>query len=375
MSDQLRGSASLHEPMDVVIHIGAPKTGSSAIQRFCIKNRRALRDAGYYYPKHAVDKNGVSGGHSILAGLLRREKVGLAKLYFRYLLLKARLQGKTLLLSSEGFCRSAARFAPLLEGLNVWVVGWFRHPIEAFVSNYNQSIKRHFRTETIASLFDGMSPRRRPPHLSGKRLHRWADVVGDERCTFIPYLKPTGVDDEQPIEERWLQVIGVAPEQFANFAFDAKRVNRSYVPDALELKRLLNVVLSADDRATSRAIDWALQDYSDQQEEDAVELGVHLEPEHVKRLSHIFSRANRRLVERFPAMAPLLDKDDLYLRQAKEARVQSLELEAVLVHLDTLCPSEMELIRSRVKQCCQAGQSTTPEMQALARLLKVEMAA
>lgn len=358
--------------VDVVIHIGAPKTGSSAIQRFCMNNRGALRELGYFYPKHAIDKNGVSGGHSVLADMLRKRRSGLARLYFRYWLFKARLLKSTLLLSSEGFCRAGVTFGPLLEGLDVRVIGWFRHPVEAFVSNYNQSIKRHLRTQTIGQVFEEMDPKKRPANLSGKRLFRWADTVGDENCTFFPYLNPSFGEHEQPIEKSWLTAIGVPPEHFKRFRFDAKRVNRSYVPDALELKRLLNVVLLGDDRIDGNAIDWALQDYSDQADNQHCALGVHLEPEHVERLSETFGPTNRRLAKRFPAMGPLLSKDEMYRRQALEAGVTPVNLTAVLEHLERLCPDEVEQVRSRVEQQLTGSLEVPPEVSQLARWLRLD---
>ena len=40
---------------DVIFHIGAPKTGSTAIQKFCLENRETLKEHGLYYPYHGVD--------------------------------------------------------------------------------------------------------------------------------------------------------------------------------------------------------------------------------------------------------------------------------------------------------------------------------
>jgi hypothetical protein len=62
-----------HQHYDVVFHIGAPKTGASAIQKFLLENRQALKSLGFYYPEHALDENGVSGGHTGFGLKIKKE--------------------------------------------------------------------------------------------------------------------------------------------------------------------------------------------------------------------------------------------------------------------------------------------------------------
>jgi hypothetical protein len=54
----------------LILHIGAPKTGSSAVQRYCCEHAADLRRQGLHYPEHPLDANGVSGGHGELFALL-----------------------------------------------------------------------------------------------------------------------------------------------------------------------------------------------------------------------------------------------------------------------------------------------------------------
>lgn len=354
---------------EVVVHIGMPKTGSSAIQRFCLNNRKALSRAGFYYPKHAMDANGISGGHSLLASRLRSKEHQKAARTFKWMLLKARLLGKTLLLSSEGYARAASSFAPLLEGRDVKVVGWLRHPVEYFVSSYNQSVKRGFVSNTLS----GQLPcylKRGGVNQGAKRLIRWADRVGDEQCIFLPYSK-TG----EPIEEQWLRLLGVDESFWPGFAFDTKRINRSYVPQALELKRLLNYVLSGEDGLLAKRIDWALQAFSDLSEESGEALGGHLDPQELARLVKLSARRNAQLAQRFPSLASIVDQSENYLHQSgSEKAGRPLDLRPALAHLAQSCPDDIEALSSRVQVLdreAELHQKSKDDVMRLAELLRV----
>ena len=48
---------------NVYIHVGPPKTGTSAVQKWLNSNQRFLKENGIYYPSHNVDSNGVSSGN------------------------------------------------------------------------------------------------------------------------------------------------------------------------------------------------------------------------------------------------------------------------------------------------------------------------
>ena len=54
----------------VYIHVGTPKTGTSAIQVFCSKNRKLLKEKGVCYPNLGFDFPGISSnrnGHCLNA--------------------------------------------------------------------------------------------------------------------------------------------------------------------------------------------------------------------------------------------------------------------------------------------------------------------
>ena len=61
----------------IFIHVGPPKTGTSAIQNWFSKNADMLRTKGLFYPEHALDPNGVSSGNlSSICDIVQPSKVG-----------------------------------------------------------------------------------------------------------------------------------------------------------------------------------------------------------------------------------------------------------------------------------------------------------
>lgn len=136
--------------MQIYIHIGPPKTGTSAIQNWCLKNRALLRSNKIYYPAHSLDKNGISSGN--LHAIYERDTTG--KLIFSEELLNQELRyaeesdADIILFSSEFFFKKAEE---LLEKIpNVKLIAYVRFGLEQFESSYNQAVKRHGKTNEIS---------------------------------------------------------------------------------------------------------------------------------------------------------------------------------------------------------------------------------
>ena len=47
----------------IFIHVGPPKTGTSAIQEWFNDNNKKLEKWGIFYPTHSQDSNGISSGN------------------------------------------------------------------------------------------------------------------------------------------------------------------------------------------------------------------------------------------------------------------------------------------------------------------------
>ncbi|XGA79210.1 hypothetical protein OR573_11955 [Halomonas sp. CH40] len=256
---QLKSKKKKVGSYDVIVHIGAPKTGSSAIQRFCVENRSYLKTLGFYYPEHPLDKNGVSGGHTEIAGaLINNDKSTAGQRFHRYLG-KAKKNDMTLLLSAEAFYGQHESMAELCQGLSVKVIGFLRHPVDYLLGNHNQGIKRHMVTHRLNQAVAEMVSKP-TPHLVGKPFIHWANQFGDDNCYFAAYQAPgSGL----PLETVFLKALGTSEQEAKNKVTNVLVTNRSYVKSALEFKRLLNTVLSELPVSHANKVDWCLQGYSD----------------------------------------------------------------------------------------------------------------
>lgn len=284
---------------NVVLHIGAPKCGSSAIQRFCVSRREALLQHGYYYPEHSLDVNGVSGGHTQVAGALVNGKREQARTTFRRFLEEARAHDACLLLSAEALYGQHAALAEFCDGLAVRVVGFLRNPVEYLLANHNQGIKRHMSTQRLGEAVSEFL-HRPTGHLVGAPLLQWADAFGDESCTFKPYRSPSS--GGAMVEREFLSALGLERKAETLLQGIEGQTNRSYVRTALELKRLLNTVLEALPAQSAHEVDWSLQGYSDRALDESPYGTADLDPVLKARINEHLMAQMDAVVIRFPAL-------------------------------------------------------------------------
>lgn len=155
----------------VIIHVGLPKTGTTSIQKYCAMNRPRLIDLGLRYPKLGIEPpanyrpGGMNAGiwndenHSLLRAAIDKD---LPKQYqvfsefiagdpwSRVLLAFDRSDQGTLLLSHEGFFRSArtleyTRVKELLKGFDVHIIVYVRRFDDWIESYYKHTIRGGMR--------------------------------------------------------------------------------------------------------------------------------------------------------------------------------------------------------------------------------------
>lgn len=227
--------------MHWILHIGAPKTGSTAIQRFIFDNRDQLKAQGILYPD--VSLRGY--GHHDLAFLMgggypdwaTPQDKPLAQLSNE---LRAEVQGSnahTVVISSENFfifpnpraLRETLQAAGMQDHDRVSIVCYLRRQDDAHMSWYNQTVKAQGNTLSFAASV------RRDFGLwnYAERLQPWRDTFTEAEFVLHDYARFTRED----IRVDFLQMLGLSPQAFE---LPAGRINERINRDILKVQRLLN---------------------------------------------------------------------------------------------------------------------------------------
>lgn len=226
-----------------LLHIGAPKTGSTAIQRMLFDNRAELLSRGVLYPDASLRGFGhhdlaflLGGGYPHWATPQPRPLSDLAQD------LRAEVaahRAATVVVSSENFflypdpaaLRDLLQFAGLTSNDHVEVLCYVRRQDEAYSSWYNQTVKAQgnpasFEATMAATtdLFDYLH-----------RLEPWSRVFGASAFRIRDYapFSGGGVDIRVDVLE-WL---GLSPE---GLSLPGGRSNERINRDIVGVQRLIN---------------------------------------------------------------------------------------------------------------------------------------
>jgi hypothetical protein len=226
-----------------IIHIGAPKTGSTSIQRFLFEHREALRGLGIEYP----NANLRGFGHHDLAFLLAGgypdwatpQNRPLAEIADDLRRAARNTSAKTLVLSSENFYLypRPKQLGDLLVSVglrpddDLTIVCYVRRQDEAHISWYNQTVK----AQGNARSFEATVALTRDLWDYGSRLAPWATEFGASRLLardYAPFTAGSG-------DVRWdfSRILGLPEEAFD---YPPARENERISRDILEFQRAVN---------------------------------------------------------------------------------------------------------------------------------------
>jgi hypothetical protein len=208
--------------MNLLLHIGPHKTGTTAIQTFMRSNDELLAQHGIAYPKVPSDEY---NHHAVVHGL---RSPGLKDELLAWMLDVLALADRrgccTCVLSSEMFVEGGIDIAGLvrsLSGVDIRVVAYIRRPDEMWASAFSQLVVEPTvrRTERI-----DRSPL---PYDCGYStvFCKWMDHFGPDRMQLAPFDRrqwPGG-----NLLRDFLSMIGAPPDLFEHCSTDAVAYRRS----------------------------------------------------------------------------------------------------------------------------------------------------
>jgi hypothetical protein len=243
MTDEAGRGAAGTPMRRIVVHVGAPKTGTTGVQDTLWRNRGVLAEHGVHYPADRFDEHFLAALdlQNLAWGGLEREAVGvLDRLVDRV----NRVEG-TVVLSHEVFAAAsseqAKRLITSLDG-EVHVVFSVRELARQVPAEWQELVK-HRRQLTYTDFLDDLvsdTPTRAAttwfwsvqhwPHV----LERWGATLPPERVHVITVPRPGG--DRQVLVERFWRLFGVRSEWLTE---ESPRTNTGLDgPAATALRRL-----------------------------------------------------------------------------------------------------------------------------------------
>ena len=223
-----------------VLHIGAPKTGSTALENFLLSNRDKLAECGWEYPEATVRGYGHHDLAYLVSGSYPDWALPQKKTFNELLeqLSEATADHANVILSSEIFFMysNPADVANMCEELgyntaDVRVVLYIRRQDDAHLSWYNQRVKAQGYDKTIAASVDdsfGLWD-------YARKIQPWQDVFGTDNIVLRIFDKEELVGGD--VRSDFLTILNVPVTDFQQ---PATEINTRLCRDILEFQRLIN---------------------------------------------------------------------------------------------------------------------------------------
>ncbi|MBZ4203080.1 MAG: hypothetical protein LAC70_08105 [Methylovulum sp.] len=183
--------------MNFFIHIGIHKTGSTALQYFCLKNRLKLQELGFFYPEIGLK----DAGHHTIAWLAKnKDKSARLHEILHSIKEEARRAGcENIILSSEEFefLRDLHMLSAALQHDHCKIIMFLRRQDSLLESEYNQHVKM-FSTKYRHDIFKFHFDHDFSQRFNYKYLcNIWRHKFSDDGLSIISYdywsKQPNGI--------------------------------------------------------------------------------------------------------------------------------------------------------------------------------------
>lgn len=260
------------------IHIGTPKTATTAIQNFCVENAEELRKEGYCYELLPYTYEGVAkvrNAHFLIGavrdGSGKRRKDLEEQRFAEGMQLVHKMFDKCdqVILSDEDIWRfmdeGREHIWPALKeeaqkgGFSIHVIVYLRRQDEFLSSNWNQIIKKrvgNFYASPFEEYVEGINKKVRLEYY--EKLERVAKVVGKEQITVRVFAP--GKLEGGTIYADFLAAIGTSMKETYQISNAVRNIG--LYGNTHEIKRILNGLPQMEEAGAHRFIMQNLMDFS-----------------------------------------------------------------------------------------------------------------
>src|ERR1700732_3094200 len=219
----------------LILHIGAPKTGTSAIQRFLASNIESLRLIGMDYLNAEPPRGDLHTTGNGLPIFLYFERADAEPKKLESLINGYFGTQRTAIVSSELLSSIAAAGwrhiidACQVQNITPFAIYYVRNVYPFYISTYNQLVKHNGVTESFEEFAEQNSV-----FNCADRLTFITDLIGADRLNVAHYESK-----QKNICEHFFSLISRAADKL-NFELHTGRVNRSLDEAELRLMRIAN---------------------------------------------------------------------------------------------------------------------------------------
>ncbi|HNQ42500.1 MAG TPA: hypothetical protein PKL22_10415 [Saprospiraceae bacterium] len=228
----------------IFLHIGMPKTGSSALQQFFFLNRLHLLSKGLYYPLTGLDGWAHHYFPASITGRNLNTDIPFKEYFNQIAGEHDFVPGIPVLLSSEAFFNFRAKdmrqLQKELKGINVKIIIYLRRQDHWIQSAYNQTVKshRHRITYSIKKYTENK-------HFNNldyaQTLKQWENLFGFENIIVKVYEKQ---QMPQGVFQNFMDIFDIIIDN--TYKIPNGAVNPSLSPFALVLLRTMNHLPMSD---------------------------------------------------------------------------------------------------------------------------------
>jgi len=247
--------------MNLILHIGPSKTGSTSIQSFLNSAQQELLNDGILYPSKGrleadvtcqlrlseryvrgtrfISKTGPDFAHHLLAWTLAgtAQNISAERCWSDVLTEIESIKPKTVIISSESFaCLSEEQLQKmklLLKDYSVNVSIYFRNPFYWLLSRYNQVVKKGRYHRSFRAFIQEQSFQ----FISFERLmKRYVNIFGQKNVDLRLFDK---IKSHDTLENDLIHMLGIDALKYGKY-IPYEKQNVSLAPDITNMVRYLN---------------------------------------------------------------------------------------------------------------------------------------